>query len=164
MDFTDIFFLGMKRALPPIEENPLGIRINLGAGKQEIHGVLNFDWPDWDAEEYDIPFNDNEVDEIHAYHFLEHLSDPRRMLWECQRVLRPGGVMHIVVPHCKSNIAFDDLDHKSFFNENTWKTLLNNAYYDKAGLGREWKLRIGFNLIAGLNERNMCVFTQLIKV
>ena len=47
-----------------------------------------------------LPFHDNEVDVVYHSHVLEHLAPDQgeRMLTECFRVLRPGGVLRIVVP------------------------------------------------------------------
>ena len=68
-----------------------------------------------------IPYPDGSVAVIHAYHFLEHLEKPVAMLAECQRVLRPGGVMNIVVPYYTSQMMAHDLTHRHAFCEDTWK-------------------------------------------
>ncbi len=49
---------------------------------------------------YGIPFADGAVDFVYSSHFLEHLprSDARHLLRESYRVLRPRGVVRIVVP------------------------------------------------------------------
>ncbi len=51
-----------------------------------------------------LPHSDNSVSAIYASHFLEHL--PRRdalaFLGECYRVLRPGGIIRLVVPDLES--------------------------------------------------------------
>ena len=49
---------------------------------------------------YGVPFPDQSVDVVYSSHFLEHL-DPqsgRRLLQECLRVLKPGGLIRICVP------------------------------------------------------------------
>jgi len=47
-----------------------------------------------------LPFNDNSVDVIYHSHFLEHLykEDAEKFLKECYRILKPGGLMRVVVP------------------------------------------------------------------
>jgi predicted SAM-dependent methyltransferase len=52
-----------------------------------------------DARRY-LPFPSGGVDAIYASHFLEHLShdDAARFLREARRLLRPGGLLRIVVP------------------------------------------------------------------
>lgn len=49
---------------------------------------------------YGLPFDDASVDFVYSSHFLEHLfrQDARRLLTESLRVLKPGGVVRVVVP------------------------------------------------------------------
>lgn len=49
---------------------------------------------------YGIPFEDESVDFIYSSHFLEHLhkQDAHKLLVDCYRVLKPGGVIRICVP------------------------------------------------------------------
>ena len=48
-----------------------------------------------------LPFRDNEFHAVYHSHVLEHLqpADGEKLLDECFRVLRPGGVLRIVVPN-----------------------------------------------------------------
>lgn len=162
MNIQELFMLGMKRNIPDlVADIESGCVINLGAGKQKISGAIPFDYPEWDAENYLIPFGDEVVDQIHAYHFLEHISDPPRMLQECQRILKIGGHMNIIVPYYTSQMQAHDLFHKAQFCEETWKNLFSTPYYSKDRDG--WRFRIGTNIIIGVVERNLCLMTQLIK-
>ena len=47
-----------------------------------------------------IPFNDNSFDLVYHSHVLEHFTkeDGEKMIAECFRVLKPGGVLRIAVP------------------------------------------------------------------
>jgi SAM-dependent methyltransferase len=47
-----------------------------------------------------LPFCDREFDVVYHSHVLEHLTPDQgvRMIEECFRVLRPGGIMRVVVP------------------------------------------------------------------
>jgi predicted SAM-dependent methyltransferase len=49
---------------------------------------------------YGIPIENSQVDFIYSSHFLEHLDrlSGQRLLEECLRVLKPGGVIRISVP------------------------------------------------------------------
>lgn len=49
-----------------------------------------------DAEE--IPFKDDTFDLVTAHHLIEHLKNPDYFIRECKRILRPDGVVCIVVP------------------------------------------------------------------
>jgi SAM-dependent methyltransferase len=54
-----------------------------------------------------LPFKENSVAVIYGAHVLEHLylSDAQRLLGECLRVLRPGGVIRMVVPDLRSMVT-----------------------------------------------------------
>jgi SAM-dependent methyltransferase len=54
-----------------------------------------------------IPFPDGTFDVVYHSHFLEHLhpDDAPSMLQECLRVLKPGGVLRVVVPDLQTGIA-----------------------------------------------------------
>ena len=51
-----------------------------------------------------LPFEDNAFSAVYGSHVLEHLylTDARRLLLECKRVLRPEGVIRLVVPDLRS--------------------------------------------------------------
>lgn len=161
MNFNYFFKIAMDRRLPELQLNPGKVEINLGAGNKDILGAEPFDYPEWDANKHCIPYPDEAVHAIYAFHFLEHCKQPGKVLQECQRVLKPGGIVNICVPYYSSSMQSQDLDHKHSFTEDTWKILFNNPYYDKNKF--EWKFDIGFNLICGIVERNLCLLTQLIK-
>ena len=140
-----------------------GIVLNLGAGKKQIEGAVPLDLPEWDADVLPIPYGDESIAGIHAYHFLEHLRDPVRMLREIERVLIVGGCCNVCVPYYSAQIAAHDLDHKTAWCEDTWKILFQTPYYDK-NRERSWQLRWRTNVIMGVAERNLVLLTQLQKV
>lgn len=47
-----------------------------------------------------LPYADGSFEAVYSAHFMEHLApaEARRLLAECQRVLKPGGVIRVVVP------------------------------------------------------------------
>ncbi len=47
-------------------------------------------------------FPANHFDQIMIWHVLEHLPDPREVLLECHRILKPGGRVVIAVPNFSS--------------------------------------------------------------
>lgn len=162
--FQAMFYLGMDRKMANMWRAPtdlFGAVLNLGSGAKIIPNAIPLDYPQWDADHDPIPVDTESCSVIHAYHFLEHVEDPVLVLQECQRVLRPGGVINIVVPYYNAQIAAHDLDHKHQFCEETWRVLLGNPYYDKNKI--TWKLRVHFNMICGIVERNLCLMTQLVK-
>ena len=155
----------MKRELPKLLSFPHGSDctiLNLGAGNAPIRFAVGLDLPDWDADCMRIPYEDESVDGIHAYHFLEHVKNPISMLLEIQRVLKPGSHINIVVPYYTSSMAVHDLTHEHFFCEDTWKTLFDNPYTSPQ-VKERWRLKVHANFIMGIVQRNLALFTQLIK-
>ena len=45
-----------------------------------------------------LPLADDSIDLIFSYDVFEHVEDPERCLAECQRVLKPGGLLLLVFP------------------------------------------------------------------
>lgn len=80
--------------------------LNVGCGKRLHPSWINIDILPTDPEVmvYDIrrsfPFDDNSVDVVYHSHVLEHIpkAEVPEFLQECYRVLKPGGIMRVVVP------------------------------------------------------------------
>lgn len=81
-----------------------------------------------------LPIKDKSVDELICVHVLEHIIDLRFIMKELHRVLKPGGILKIWVPHCFSPIAFGDSTHVRFFTFETLSQFDRNNqgsyYYD----------------------------------
>lgn len=166
MNIEQLFFRGMKRDLGTLLPPPVGWPVlDLGAGHNPCPGAVPLDFPEWDGAHDPIPFGDESVGGVFALHFLEHLTGEQaiRVLREVERVLVPGGVLTVVVPHRACSLAYEDLDHKSFWCEETWRVLFSDKYYAKHRT-EPWRLRLIFNMIAGVAERNLCVMSQLVKM
>lgn len=81
------------------------IKLNLGCGSDYIDGYVNVDaYADARVDaRYDIiklPYEDNTVDEIRAFHVIEHFDfhEGNRALAEWFRALKPGGRLHLETP------------------------------------------------------------------
>jgi hypothetical protein len=164
MDIIELFKLGMKRDIPPLVSPDLTNAINLGAGNQVIEGVRPLDLPEWEAEYGVLPERERDLTAVFAFHFFEHISSEAviSLLRDIQKKTVVGGTLNIVVPHGKSDIAIQDLDHRTFYLTETWKTLFNDHYYNKHH-EVPWKWDIGTNIVIGVAERNTALMTQLIR-
>ncbi len=96
-------------------------RINFGCGQFPRPGWINVDNdaranPDvrLDLDVFPYPFDSGTADEIFASHVLEHLRHPFATMAEFARILKPGGVATIRVPHFSR--GFTHADHKCGFD------------------------------------------------
>lgn len=68
-----------------------------------------------------LPFADNSFDRIFAVHVLEHLADFLPLVDDCHRVLRPGGILHILSPWWRYVNAVADPTHLRLLDVQTFK-------------------------------------------
>lgn len=169
---NDAFRLGMKREIPalllPPNHRPL-YHIELGPGTSPVNPVgspytHHYGLPDWDGERDGLPLPAGSVACIYAFHFFEHLSGDGviGVLRECERVLATDGVLNMLVPHRLGAMAFQDITHKTFWSEDVWKILFRQHTTHNEELP-SWSLRVHVNTIIGESERNLALFTQLVK-
>ncbi len=59
---------------------------------------------------YNIPYADNTFDAVIFSEVLEHIDDDLRALKEAYRVLKPGGVLAITVPHANYPFLWDPIN------------------------------------------------------
>lgn len=58
-----------------------------------------------------LPFPDDSFDKVLMSEVLEHIDDDRRALQELYRVLKPGGVLALSVPHARYPFWWDPINH-----------------------------------------------------
>lgn len=68
----------------------------------------------------DWPLKDNSVDLLRAFDFIEHLRDRIHTMNEAWRILKAGGIFHILVPTTSGAGAWSDPTHVSFWNRATF--------------------------------------------
>jgi predicted SAM-dependent methyltransferase len=81
-------------------------KLNLGCGERHAKGWINLDFnsnhPDVTAHNLlrPLPFADDSFDVVYSSHVLEHFAknEGERLVKECFRVLKPGGILRLVVP------------------------------------------------------------------
>lgn len=107
------------------------IKLDLGCGGKKQEGFIGVD--QYKMEGVDVvlnigegkwPWKDGVVDEIHASHFMEHLTQKQRMhmMNEAYRVMKPGAKMTVITPHWCSNRSYGDMTH-------AWPPVSEMFYY-----------------------------------
>lgn len=76
-----------------------------------------------EADVYELPFDDDAFDIVHAHQVLQHVSDPVAALREIRRVTRPGGI-----------VAVRDADYAAmaWYPESEALTEWNELYHEVA--------------------------------
>lgn len=103
------------------------LKLHLGCGPHIKQGWLNYDIePGKGGLRHDlrrgIPQPDKSADFVYHEHFLEHLTQAEGLafLKECHRVLKPGGVMRIVMPDLRA-LAFAYVGQEQIFLPGVWE-------------------------------------------
>ncbi|MCX6737835.1 MAG: methyltransferase domain-containing protein [Candidatus Parcubacteria bacterium] len=150
---------------PIIMENQNQIKINIGAGGEELLGFKTIDIdetakPDIVCDiEKGLPLEDNSVDEIRCSHTLEHINNIIFVLKEFYRVCKNGAKITIVVPLMDAS----DMTHVRFFNEHTFRTLTEPIYWNKPNyfVGKYKEISRSFRELSTCRE--MILVLEVIK-
>lgn len=161
------------------------MKVNLGCGGSTPAGWLNVDFGpgaklskvpilrhvskrvlrhEWDASIFihdlrkPLPWTGNTVGKIYSSHTLEHLtrSDGERLIFETFRVLKPGGILRIVVPdlgYAVARYTSDELGAPEFLP-------MLSAVDTKS---RSFSKRV-FSMLAGSGHRCMYDVKSLIEL
>lgn len=108
------------------------IKVELGCGpNKKIEDAISVDIVELDGVDIvanindGLPFEDNSIDEIYSFHFLEHVDDLEFVFKEIHRVLKPNGKTIGTVPHFANPYFYSDPTHHSYFG------LYSFSYFDK---------------------------------
>lgn len=107
------------------------MKLNIGCGPHKKEGYINIDQfasfsPDMvmNLESFPWPFETSSVEEIYASHVLEHLGATTDVFFclikEIYRVMTPGGLLRITVPHPKHDNFLTDPTHVRAFMPGTF--------------------------------------------
>lgn len=97
------------------------LKIDIGCGGKKKDGFIGLDQYPMEGVDHVLdlgrtrwPFEDGSVDEAFTSHFMEHLKPEQRcfVMNELHRVLVPGGVCNLVVPHWSNSRAYGDPTHQ----------------------------------------------------
>ena len=115
------------------------LKLDFGCGPHPKEGFEGVDQYPFDGKVKHVldirilkwPWKDGSVTEIHASHFMEHLTALERIRFmnECWRILVPDGKMTVITPHWASGRAYGDPTHQ-------WPPVSEMFYYY---LKRDWR-------------------------
>ena len=114
-----------------------GKGVDLGCGATKIHkdaiGIDLFQYPNNEVDYVGISandlwmFKDGELDYVISSHVLEHMNDVKKTLKEWDRVLKPGGILGIIVPDADLKPkTILERSHKTAFTKSMMGQLLKN--------------------------------------
>ena len=97
--------------------------LELGCGPHKRHpeafgvDVMDYAGVDFVGDVFDVldQIPDSSVRAVYSYHFFEHVDDIGRLMDLLSRVMRPGGCLHVVVPHFSNPYYYSDYTHQSCF-------------------------------------------------
>lgn len=127
------------------------MKLNAGCGQWIMPDAVNLDAAPLpgvdvvhDLDQTPWPFDAATFDAVEAWHVFEHLWEPVAFMREAWRVLKPGGLLFIAVPHYQSRNAFTDPTHKRFCTEETWDywclgSALNAQFGGAYSAGRDYE-------------------------
>jgi SAM-dependent methyltransferase len=115
-----------------------------GIGIEFAPRALAYAREEFGLEVLDVPLEDagfepESFDAVALLSVLEHTNEPRRMLADVARVLRPGGAVYIVVPNVDSLACrvlherartFDGRNHLVYFSPSTLRDCLDRSGFD----------------------------------
>jgi len=121
------------------------MKLNLGCGQNHLPGFINVDkYPEGnpditcDLETAPWPWADSSVEAIMMNHSLEHMGQTADVFFsiikELYRVLKPGGMLEIRVPHPRHDAYLSDPTHVRPITTDMMRLFSKQA-------NREWKER-----------------------
>lgn len=132
-------------------------RLHLGSGAFKAVGFEGVDEYALDGIDHVVDFardglmkfDANSVDLIYSADFIQKYADKHHTLRHLYRVLKQGGELFIQVPSTDGRGAFQDPDHKSFWNENSFF----EQYMHRAG---EYRFQVESVITTNHNDQGIC--------
>src|SRR5262245_61242576 len=66
---------------------------------------------------------------VYSYHFFEHVADLPRLMDLLARVIQPGGLLQVVVPHFSNPYFYSDYSHRGFFGLYSFSYLVSDPIH-----------------------------------
>jgi len=125
--------------------------LDLGCGALKVEGAVGLDNIEipgvdiiHDLLDFPYPIENESFNNIYLRHVIEHfhLNNLEKIFKECSRILIPGGLLQITVPHAFSVSGFTDPTHKQFFTFGSgdfWDSKYHKSYYNE--INSYWNLK-----------------------
>jgi predicted SAM-dependent methyltransferase len=135
--------------------------LDVGCGSHKVPGAIGMDVLDLesvdvkhDLNSFPYPFEDHLFDEIYCLHVLEHVDDLIGTMKELYRIVKPGGIIYIRVPHASCcTTAWADPTHKRFFVHRSFEHFDSRSDIYKFGTDfRIRKRRLHYYLYEGVRN------------
>jgi len=78
-----------------------------------------------------LDYETGAFDRVVCKAILEHVEDPLALAQECRRVLKPGGLLTVVVPSDRSYDVWGDYTHRRAFRRDAIQDLLTDADFHR---------------------------------
>lgn len=117
---------------------PIILELGCGMNKRNAGaiGIDILDYPDVDlvGDIYEALalFPDGSVDAVYSYHFIEHLTESRRLLTELDRIVKHNSIVEFVAPHFSNPHFYSDPTHHNVFGLYTFCYFANNSPFQRS--------------------------------
>jgi ubiquinone/menaquinone biosynthesis C-methylase UbiE len=135
-------------------------RLNFASGPDRRPGYVNMDIAKLagvdivhDFNKFPYPFKAGTFDEIYASHALEHVNNLMKVMEEFDRILKPNGVVKVLVPYFASPNSHRDPTHKIWFTSATFTYVEPGHYYSTASFKTTKKRLIFFSNAGFMKSR-----------
>jgi hypothetical protein len=101
--------------------NQSAIELGSGNNKKNAHaiGIDALDFPDVDVvgDVFGVlgSIPSGSISSVYTYHFIEHISDLKRLVGEVELVCSKGATVEFVAPHFSNPYFYSDPTHAKFF-------------------------------------------------
>jgi len=118
-------------------EKPIILELGCGSRKKQSNaiGIDLLDSPCVDVvgDVFEVLscFDKNSVDAVYSYHFAEHIPDLYELMENLERVVKPGGIVEVVVPHFSNPYFYSDPTHKTSFGLYTFCYLVRDSPFQR---------------------------------
>ena len=122
------------------------MKLNLGSGVAPVSGFTNVDIVSdprvdfvFDLNYHPWPWDSESVDEVRAYHFMEHVRDLYLTMVEIHRICKRDALVDIIVPYANTAWAVANYDHKHQLNHLSWNYFCVDFETSDLGLFRGYR-------------------------